>query len=261
VLWLDKFTNDRLRHVVKKESCVPDGEPCARVAERNKTRAYPRSFNLSVSRFTAPHLTMETAGLVIGVAGLAGLFTSCLEALDKLQSYQTFGTDSHVLDTRFRAAKARFERWGPGVGIEQGRLKHAHHSALDDKAVSDAVAELLHIIVGEICDADNVPPRRARGTGFDNKDSIERGRPMPRNAMHESKTKKLSWALWGKGKRTEQVEIFEKLVQQLHNLVPPSMGNSLGPARNPDAGQTNTLTRGTSYIALWDRLYLIKSRG
>ncbi|KAF5233653.1 hypothetical protein FAUST_8089 [Fusarium austroamericanum] len=187
---------------------------------------------------------METAGLVIGVAGLAGLFTSCLEALDKLQSYQTFGTDSHVLDTRFRAAKARFERWGPGVGIEQGRLKHAHHPALDDRAVADAVAELLHIIVEAICDAGNVPPRRARGTGFDNKDSLERGRPMPRNAMHESKTKKLSWALWGKGKRTEQVEIFENLVQQLHNLVPPSMGNSLGPARNPDAGHTDTLTRG-----------------
>ncbi|RKK88949.1 hypothetical protein BFJ71_g12649 [Fusarium oxysporum] len=187
---------------------------------------------------------METAGLVIGVAGLAGLFTSCIEALDKIQSYRTFGTDSHVLNTRFKAARARFERWGPGVGIEQGRLKHAHHPALDDKAVSDAVAELLHIIVEAICDAGNVPPRRARGTGFDNKDSVERGRPTARNTMHESKTNKMSWALWGKGKRTEQVEIFEKLVQQLHNLVPPSMGNNPWPAQNPDAGHTDTLTRG-----------------
>ncbi|KAF9776229.1 hypothetical protein IL306_005621, partial [Fusarium sp. DS 682] len=187
---------------------------------------------------------METAGLVIGVAGLAGLFTSCLEALDKIQSYRTFGTDSHVLDTRFKAARARFERWGPGVGIEQGRLKHAHHPALDDKAVSDAVAELLHIIVEAIGDAGNVRPRRARGTGFDNKDSLERDRPTPRNAMHESKTKKMSWALWGKGKRTEQVEILEKLVQQLHDLVPPSMGNNPWPARNPDASHSDTLTRG-----------------
>ncbi|RYC82128.1 hypothetical protein BFJ63_vAg14989 [Fusarium oxysporum f. sp. narcissi] len=186
---------------------------------------------------------METVGLVIGVAGLAGLFTSCVEALDKIQSYRTFGTDSHVLNTRFKAARARFERWGPGVGIEQGRLNHAHHPALDDKAVSDAVAELLHIIVEAICDAGNVPPRRARGTGFDNKDSVERGRPTARNTMHESKTK-VSWALWGKGKRTEQVEIFEKLVQQLHNLVPPSMGNNPWPAQNPDAGHTDTLTRG-----------------
>ncbi|KAK4077226.1 hypothetical protein Purlil1_12440 [Purpureocillium lilacinum] len=47
---------------------------------------------------------MEAAGLVIGVAGLAGLFNSCLEAVDKVQSYQTFGADSHVLDTRLRLA-------------------------------------------------------------------------------------------------------------------------------------------------------------
>ncbi|KAG9494957.1 hypothetical protein J7337_013186 [Fusarium musae] len=187
---------------------------------------------------------METAGLVIGVAGLAGLFTSCVEALDKIQSYRTFGTDSHVLNTQFKAARARFERWGPGVGIEQGRLKHAHHPALDDKAVSDVVAELLHIIVEAICDAGNVPPRRARGTGFDNKDSVERGRPTARNTMHESKTKKMSWALWGKGKRAEQVEIFEKLVQQLHNLVPPRTENNPWSAGNPDAGRTDTLTQG-----------------
>ncbi|WJG35629.1 prion-inhibition and propagation-domain-containing protein, partial [Fusarium oxysporum Fo47] len=184
----------------------------------------------------------------------------CVEALDKIQSYRTFGTDSHVLNTRFKAARARFERWGPGVGIEQGRLKHSHHLALDDKAVSDAVAELLHIIVEAICDAGNVPPRRARGTGLDNKDSVERGRPTARNTIHESKTNKMSWALWGKGKRTEQVEIFEKLVQQLHNLVPPSMGNNPWPAQNPDAGHTDTLTRGMSYVALRDRLRLTKSR-
>ncbi|KAK2666285.1 NACHT nucleoside triphosphatase [Fusarium oxysporum f. sp. vasinfectum] len=202
---------------------------------------------------------METVGLVIGIAGLAGLFTSCVEALDKIQSYRTFGTDSHVLNTRFKAARARFERWGPGVGIEQGRLKHVHHPALDDKAVSDAVAELLHIIVEAICDAGDVPPRRARGTGLDNKDSVERGRPAPRNTMHEPKTKKMSWALWGKGKRTE---IFEKLVQQLHNLVPPSLGNNPWPARNPDAGHTDTLTRGADpghgwydeTVASWNEL-------
>ncbi|TVY67298.1 Heterokaryon incompatibility protein s [Fusarium oxysporum f. sp. cubense] len=101
------------------------------------------------------HLT--TPWRPLAVAGLAGLFTSCVEALDKIQSYRTFGTDSHVLNTRFKAARARFERWGPGVGIEQGQLKHAHHPALDDKAVSNAVAELLHIIVEAICDAGDVP--------------------------------------------------------------------------------------------------------
>ncbi|KAG4276076.1 hypothetical protein FPRO04_14263 [Fusarium proliferatum] len=117
-----------------------------------------------------------TNGSLQHIAGLAGLFTSCLGALDKVQSYRTFGTDSHVLNNRFEAARARFERWGPGVGIEQGRLNHAHHTALDDKVVSDAVTESLHIIVEAIRDAGNVPPRRARATGFDNKSQCKNQR-------------------------------------------------------------------------------------
>jgi hypothetical protein len=69
---------------------------------------------------------METAGLVIEVVELAGFFNSCLEAL-----YWTFEYDSRVLDARFNATKARFERWGLGVGIERGQLRHTHHPALD----------------------------------------------------------------------------------------------------------------------------------
>ncbi|CAH0026369.1 unnamed protein product [Clonostachys rhizophaga] len=98
---------------------------------------------------------METAGLVIGVVGLAGLFKSCLEALDKLQSHRAFGNDPDVLDTRSNATKARFERLGPGVGIKRGQLMHARRPALDDKVLSDAVAKLLHVIVEAICNPGN----------------------------------------------------------------------------------------------------------
>ncbi|CAH0020242.1 unnamed protein product [Clonostachys rhizophaga] len=194
---------------------------------------------------------METAGLVIGVVGLAGLFNSCLEALDKLQSYRTFGNDSHILDTRFNATKARFERWGPGVGIERGQLMHPHHPALDDKVSSDAVAKLLHVIVEAICNPGNVASHRARGVGFDSDGSLEGGRHTLRNVTHESRKKKVAWALWGKGKRSEQVEIFETLVQQLHNLVPPSTGNDPWSVPKRDVPSTNTLTKGANLIHGW----------
>ncbi|KAI3579756.1 prion-inhibition and propagation, helo domain-containing protein, partial [Fusarium oxysporum f. sp. albedinis] len=90
---------------------------------------------------------METAGLVIGVAGLLGLFTSCLEAINIVQSYHTSQTDSHTLNTRFKVAKTLFEQWGLRVGIEQGRLLPHHHSGLDDENTSVRVMELLHIII------------------------------------------------------------------------------------------------------------------
>lgn len=139
---------------------------------------------------------METAGLVVGLAGLAGLFNSCLESINKVQSYQTFGTDSHVLDTGFKAAKARFGRWGLGVGIEQGRLLPDHHSALDDKDTSTVVTDLLHIIIKAICDANNTPPRRTRTAG-----PGDEGLHQPRHpyaVASESRRRKMTWALWAR---------------------------------------------------------------
>ncbi|KAF5528825.1 ankyrin repeat domain-containing protein [Fusarium mexicanum] len=59
---------------------------------------------------------MDVTGLVIGVAGLAGLFTSCLEAVNIVQTYQTFRTDSRTLNTRFKVAKTLFEQWGSTRG-------------------------------------------------------------------------------------------------------------------------------------------------
>ncbi|CVL07334.1 uncharacterized protein FMAN_15398 [Fusarium mangiferae] len=170
---------------------------------------------------------MEPAGLVIGVAGLAGLFNACLEAVDTVQSYQTFGTDSHVLDTRFKAAKTRFERWGPSVRIKQGKLLPNHHPVLDDNDISVVVTDLLHIIIKTICDANNSPQRLP-----------------PFAAASWSRRGKMSWALRGKRGRVEQVELFEKLVQELHNLVPPTTGDNTRPAHKLDTGHSDTLARG-----------------
>ncbi|EXL47750.1 hypothetical protein FOCG_11899 [Fusarium oxysporum f. sp. radicis-lycopersici 26381] len=110
---------------------------------------------------------MEPAGLAIGIAGVAGLFNSCLEAVDIVQSYQTFRTDSHILNTRFKVAKTLFEQWGLRVGIEQGRLLSHHHSGLDDENTSATVMELLYIIIKTICDESNMPLYRTGAGGRD----------------------------------------------------------------------------------------------
>ncbi|EXK26974.1 hypothetical protein FOMG_16414 [Fusarium oxysporum f. sp. melonis 26406] len=147
---------------------------------------------------------METAGLVFGVAGLAGLFTSCLEAVNIVQTYQTFRTDSHTLNTRFKVAKALFEQWGLRVGIEQGRLLPHYHSGLGDENTSIRVMELLHIIIKTICDESNMPLYRTRAGRCDGEQTY--------TGMPGLRRQKLSWAIRRKGMRVEEVEIFEKLV-------------------------------------------------
>ncbi|KAH7163707.1 hypothetical protein DER46DRAFT_604910 [Fusarium sp. MPI-SDFR-AT-0072] len=181
---------------------------------------------------------METTGLVIGVAGLAGLFTSCLEAVNIVQSYQTFRTDSHTLNTRFKVAKTLFEQWGLRVGIEQGRLLPHHHSGLDDENTSIRVMELLHIITKTICDESNMPLHRTGAGG--------RGGEQTYTGMPGSRRQKLSWATRRKGVRIEEVEIFEKLVDQLDKLVPSR--ESMRLMDKPDPGRIDAFAQGIKDI-------------
>ena len=83
--------------------------------------------------------TMDPVSLTFSVVGLASLFNNCLEALDKVQSFSSFSTESHVLNTRFKATRARFEQWGRGVGIKKGRSLDNHHPALDNEDTSPTV--------------------------------------------------------------------------------------------------------------------------
>ncbi|KAF5669918.1 ankyrin repeat domain-containing protein [Fusarium denticulatum] len=183
---------------------------------------------------------METAGLVFGVAGLAGLFTSCLEAVNIVQTYQTFRTDSHTLNTRFKVAKTLFEQWGLRVGIEQGRLLPHHHSGLDDENTSKRVMELLHIIIKTICDESNMPLYR---TGAGRRDGEQTYTGMSGSRRH-----KLSWAIRRKGMRVEEVEIFEKLVDQLDKLVPSRDGMRL--MDKPDPGPIDAFAQGMKLTKL-----------
>ncbi|KAF5718824.1 ankyrin [Fusarium mundagurra] len=154
---------------------------------------------------------MEVTGLAVGVVGLAGLFSVCLDSLSRFQNYRESNTETHVLDTRFRAARARFEQWGVSVGISDGRLQPDHHRGLDNKEAANLIENILQIIAKTICEES----------------ILQRSRNGPRlqsgqfGGLSQSRGKRLKWALGGKESRTEQVDMLEKLVQQLHNLIPP----------------------------------------
>ncbi|KAI1029545.1 hypothetical protein LB504_010683 [Fusarium proliferatum] len=154
---------------------------------------------------------MEVTGLAVGVAGLAGLFSVCLDSLSRFQTYRESDSETHVLDTRFRAARARFEQWGVNVGISNGRLQPDHHHGLDNIETANLIESILQIIAKTICDESIL--QRAR-TGS----RLQSGQL---GGLSQSKSKRLKWALGGKESRLEQVDVFEKFVQQLYNLIQP----------------------------------------
>ncbi|KAH7113125.1 prion-inhibition and propagation, helo domain-containing protein [Dactylonectria estremocensis] len=185
---------------------------------------------------------MEPVGLAVGIAGLAGLFSSCLEAVEKVQSYRSFGADSQVLDTQFKAEKLRFEQWGRHVGFDRGTPSADHHQALDDPDISSAVRDLL-LIIDNICNANGASrrPLLAR-TGLAQDELFRARQAQPsRTAPSESRRRKLAWALGGRGERTEQVNLLGKVVQQLHNLVPPDSAKATRPVHEPNSGGTDAL--------------------
>ncbi|KAH8656462.1 prion-inhibition and propagation-domain-containing protein [Ilyonectria robusta] len=183
---------------------------------------------------------MEAVGLTVGVVGLAGLFSSCLEAVDKVQTYRSFGSDSHVLDTRFKAAKVRFEKWGRRVGFGETMRSEDHHPTLADRDISAAVQDIFQIIT-TLCDASDASAHHTSRTMTPSDDvSLGSLRPRP----HGTRRRKLVWTLWGKTERTDQVELFEKLVQQLHNLVPVDAVQDTRPVHELDTRRTDRLASG-----------------
>ncbi|KAK7402477.1 hypothetical protein QQX98_011778 [Neonectria punicea] len=183
---------------------------------------------------------MEPVSFTVGVIGLAGLFSSCLEAVDKVQSYRSFEPDSHVLDTRFKAAKVRLEKWGRRVGFSEKALSEHHQPALDDRDISAAVRDIFQII-STLCGASDASVSRSSRAATPGDDiSLGSLRPRP----HGARRRKLTWALWGKTERTDQVELLEKLVQQLHNLVPVDAVQGTQPVHELATRRTDKLASG-----------------
>ncbi|KAK1846430.1 ankyrin repeat domain-containing protein 52 [Colletotrichum chrysophilum] len=157
---------------------------------------------------------MEPVGLAVGVAGLAGLFSTCLEAVQRVDSYKNYGRESRSLAAQFDADKHRFEQWGQAVGIKDGKLSDAHHPALDDAQKLSIVHKLLGSIQDFCSGADDtIDQRPALADGeFPTNKLLSTRLARPRQgALTDSKLRQAAWALHGKAKRTEHVQKFATL--------------------------------------------------
>ncbi|KAF0317137.1 ankyrin repeat domain-containing protein 52, partial [Colletotrichum asianum] len=98
---------------------------------------------------------IEPVGLAVGIAGLAGPFSTCLEVVEKVDSYKSFKHDSHALAVQFQAKKRRFEQWGSAVSINKGTLSSVHQPALDDLPTPSTAKDLLSLIQRVCANADD----------------------------------------------------------------------------------------------------------
>ncbi|KAJ5266606.1 hypothetical protein N7478_009414 [Penicillium angulare] len=163
---------------------------------------------------------MDPVSFAVGIISLAGLFSTCLDVVDRFGSFKEFGNESRALNAQFKAQKLRLESWGQAAGF-QGKLLEKHNRLLDDRRIYATVEELL-LAIKAVCSSEDdslqVDPSLSPTEGKSFKDQVwpRHGR----NAPQESKRAKLGWALRNKAKRMAQVRQFSTLVDNLHSLVP-----------------------------------------
>jgi hypothetical protein len=160
---------------------------------------------------------MEPVGLVVGVAGLAGLFTTVLDAVDKVKDYRSFGKDSTALKAQFNGHCALLERWGRDIGLDNNEFS-ANHQAMLDSTTFQAAEKLLQI-ANTMLTSDESEGHGDRRI----EDDRGMGRPIRRTTTTSSNSKRarIGWMFGGKSEKTDQVELFGRIVGQLLLLVPP----------------------------------------
>ncbi|CAI7670194.1 unnamed protein product [Penicillium palitans] len=159
---------------------------------------------------------MEPVSFAVGIIGLAGLFSTCLDAVERFDSWKDYDSEFRSLVAQFKAQKLRLAKWGVAVGLEDDELSYVHNSLLDDPKIESMVKELL-LAIDAVCRDED----KALLTPMLGKDeNPTKDQLFHRHAPRESKRQKLGWVFRTKAKRVAQVDNFSKLVDSLHNLIP-----------------------------------------
>ena len=167
---------------------------------------------------------MEVTGLAVGIPGL---FSACMDILERIEAYKDFGIESRQLIAQFEAEKLRLKKWANGVGISDGRWAEVYDSRLQDHDLQLAVKRILRS-ASEIFDATEHTRSRLRVDAEDTNKSFP---DIPGFSMKTTKNKEkapipisirggLGWAFKRKGKFSNQVDMFRQLVDLLYSLVP-----------------------------------------
>ncbi|KAK3369520.1 prion-inhibition and propagation-domain-containing protein, partial [Lasiosphaeria ovina] len=107
----------------------------------------------------------DVAGLVVGVLGIAGLFSSCVENFDIVVKARGFGEDYDLLCTQLSLQRVRFILWGETLGIVPGSST-PYNDRLNDDNIRPAIESTLHHLRSLCQKADLVTGR------YDLQDSV-----------------------------------------------------------------------------------------
>jgi hypothetical protein len=178
---------------------------------------------------------MESVGFAIGLVGLAGLFSTCLDLVDRVDSFRQFESELQSIARLFEVDKHRFRKWGDRVGVQNSttlQLNTRHHEELDDSETLAAIKLILTAIQETFGKTEialsSYQHKPEPATRSRQQNTVLPGSPVPQgNQASTLKRIKARWALKGKEKVIFQIQQFSSLVQRLYYLVPPDRAPSV----------------------------------
>lgn len=184
----------------------------------------------------------EAIGLVLGVAGLAGLFNACIEAISLFHASRSHGRDFEIIMTRLEIEKTLFLQWAERVGIlRAGNNGPDHDNRLNNPRTHSAVANALSCTLHLLTDAERLRSDYgvissslaldiAEGVTVRNPSRIEvlansyrqlqvRMRIRQGGIGHRLRTR---WAICDRERFSSLVNELKAFVQSLNDLLPAS---------------------------------------
>lgn len=181
---------------------------------------------------------MESVGFAIGVAGLAGAFTACIDCFEYVQLGRHFGQDYGKCLIKLDATKVRMSRWGASMGLNPKPHLKQSISASDEEI--RLAQSLLEQILDSFKDAERISERFKKHTStqgsastalavYDaNTDLVSNYQRLhltmsglaKQRQKQTSVRKKFTWAIYEKKSFDRLIDDVTGLVHDLVDLFP-----------------------------------------
>jgi hypothetical protein len=177
----------------------------------------------------------ETAGLVVGIVALAGLFNNAVECFDFVQLGRSFGKDFQTSQLKLDNARLRLSRWGKSLRLDD-KIEHTAslHRYFDSESTIKHAEALLGQIIELFADAEGVSNKyksRTNGSSatFDSQCDLDPGlttlhqkmRQLALNRQNRAGMRqKARWALYQEKHFRRLIEDITELVNDLEKLFP-----------------------------------------
>ena len=169
---------------------------------------------------------MEPVGLAVGVLGLAGLFSTCLDAFKIVVSAREFGHDFEVLIADLDLQRLRFYLWGDALGLVSTGPNRSpvRLAGLDDPQIDVTVRNALQAILRLLKETGRTRDRFTRAFYSTRRLEIFHATFSPFEQRAEANQRGNSlvavtkWAFHSREQFKERLDRLKSLIEGLENV-------------------------------------------